>query len=105
MICVLEIYFLKTSTDNGSICFRNFNAVDWDAMLPPKLKPCESTWEVSPDPISQQGNVFAKRYEAISDLTQVSFLSFLHIFTHLDPMSNTGFKHADANQLYFICVF
>ena len=40
-------------------------------MLPPKLKPCESTWEVSPDPISQQANVWAKRYESFADVTQV----------------------------------
>ena len=53
------------------ILISNFNAVDWDSILPPKIKPCESTLEVAADPIQLQANVWAKRYEAAADLTQV----------------------------------
>ncbi|CAK8681371.1 unnamed protein product [Clavelina lepadiformis] len=48
----------------------SYNAVDWDAMLPPKLKPVPSTMEVAADPISQRFTKWAKRYESASDICQ-----------------------------------
>nr|CAB3266519.1 uncharacterized protein C7orf72-like [Phallusia mammillata] len=49
---------------------QNFDMVDWDSRLPAKLKPCESTLEKTPDPISQRLTTWPKRYEAVSNVCQ-----------------------------------
>jgi len=49
---------------------KNYEAVDWDAKLARKIRPCTTTKEKRADRITMQLNVFPKRYEASPDIYQ-----------------------------------
>jgi len=59
--------------------YRSYSDVDWDAKIPPKIKPCPSTLEKSPDPISQRLNAWSKTYAPVADISQVRTAALLYV--------------------------
>nr|XP_009858706.1 spermatogenesis-associated protein 48-like isoform X1 [Ciona intestinalis] len=59
-----KYYMFSSSTQTSN------RMVDWDKRLPPKLLPCPSTLEKTPDPISQNMNIWPKRFESDPEFWQ-----------------------------------